>query len=76
MKGQILAVDFENKKLLKNTQQKSDKKTNKYYFNHTQVCDGNVTIYQTKKSGGVWQMRMRIEANIKAVGEGTFGVGH
>jgi len=26
MKGQILAVDFDNKKLLKNTQQKSDKK--------------------------------------------------
>ena len=61
MKGQILAVDFENKKLLKNTQQKSDKKTNKHYFNHTQVCDGNVTIYQTKKSGGVRQSRCCVE---------------
>lgn len=65
MKGQILAVDFKNKKLLKNTQKKSDKKNNKHYFNHTQVCDGNVTIYQTKKSGGVWQMRMRIEEHRK-----------
>ena len=65
MRENILAVDFENKKLLKNTQQKSDKKTNKHYFNHTKVCDGNVTIFQTKKSGGVWQMRMRVEGHRK-----------
>ena len=65
MKGQILAVDFENKKLLKNTQQKSDKKTKKHYFNHTEVCDGAVTLFTTKTSGGVWQMRMRIEGHRK-----------
>jgi len=65
MKGQILAVDFENKRLLKDTQQKYDKKTNKHYFNHTQVYDGNVTIYQTAKSGGVSQMGMRIGGHRK-----------
>ena len=63
MRANILAVDFENKKLLKNTQQKSDKKTNKHYFNHTEVCDGAVTLFTTKTSGGIWQMRMRVEGH-------------
>ncbi len=33
MKGTVLAVDFENKKLLKETQHKSETKTNKHYLN-------------------------------------------
>ena len=54
MKGQILAVDFENKKLRKETQPKSENKTNKHYLNHTQVCDGAVTLFTTKASSGIW----------------------
>ena len=50
MRGNILAVDFENKKLLKETQHKSETKTNKHYLNHTEVCDGGVTLFTTKKS--------------------------
>ena len=57
MRGNILAVDFENKKLLKETQHKSETKTNKHYLNHTEVCDGAVTLFTTKKSGGIWQFR-------------------
>ena len=63
MKGQILAVDFENKKLRKEIQPKSENKTNKHYLNHTQVCDGAVTLFTTKASGGIWQMRMRVDGH-------------
>ena len=41
-RGQVLAVDFENKKLLKSIQQKSDTKSNKHYLNKTKICDGAV----------------------------------
>lgn len=47
MKGQLLAVDFENKKLLNNTQPKSEAKSDKHYLNHTLVCDGAVTLFTT-----------------------------
>lgn len=57
MEGNVLAVDFENKKLLKETQHKSETKTNKHYLNHIKVCDGDVTLFTTKKSGGIWQFR-------------------
>jgi|TARA_B100000315_G_scaffold188659_1_gene178384 hypothetical protein len=57
MRGQVLAVDFENKKLLNDTQLKSDTQPNKHYLNKTKICDGAVTVFQTRKSGGVWHMR-------------------
>ena len=60
MKGQLLAVDFENKKLLNDTQPKSEAKSDKHYLNHTLVCDGAVTLFTTKASGGIWQMRAYI----------------
>jgi hypothetical protein len=63
MKGQLLAVDFENKKLLNNTQPKSEAKSDKHYLNHTLVCDGAVTLFTTKASGGIWQMRMRVKGH-------------
>lgn len=64
MRAQILAVDFKDKKLLKNDEHTADKKnTNKHYFNHTEICDGAVTLFTTKTSGGIWQMRMRVEGH-------------
>lgn len=64
-RGQVLAVDFENKKLLKSTQQKSDTKSNKHYLNKTKICDGAVTVFQTKHSGGIWHMRAYLASETK-----------
>ena len=46
----ILKVDFENKKRIPNQQNNSDKG---FYINKEKVCDGEATIFQTKKSGGI-----------------------
>jgi integrase len=64
-RGQVLAVDFENRKLLKGTQQKSDTKSNKHYLNKTKICDGAVTVFQTKHSGGIWHMRAYLASEAK-----------
>ena len=64
-RGQVLAVDFENKKLLKSTQQKSDTKSSKHYLNKTKICDGAVTVFQTKHSGGIWHMRAYLASEAK-----------
>ena len=64
-RGQVLAVDFENKKLLKSIQQKSDTKSNKHYLNKTKICDGVVTVFQTKHSGGIWHMRAYLASETK-----------
>jgi len=53
----ILKVDFENKKRIPNQQNNSDKG---FYINNEKVCDGEATIFQTKKSGGIWHMRMYV----------------
>ena len=52
-----LKVDFENKKRIPNQQNNSDKA---FYINKEKVCDGDVTIFQTRKSGGIWHMRMYV----------------
>ncbi len=56
-KGVLVAVDFENKKIIQNQQHKSE---NSFYIKKEKVCDGEVTIFQTKKSGGIWHMRMYV----------------
>ena len=56
-KGVLVAVDFENKKIIQNQKHKSE--TN-FYINKEKVCDGEVTIFQTQKSGGIWHMRMYV----------------
>ena len=56
-KGVLVAVDFENKKIIQNQQHKSE---NSFYINKEKVCDGEVTIFQTQKSGGIWHMRMYV----------------
>ena len=60
-----MAVDFENKKLLKNTQPKSDTKFDKHYDKKTKICDGAATVFQTRKSGGVCQMRAYLASEEK-----------
>lgn len=65
MNGVLLAVDFENKKLLKNQQQNSDKKKKGFYRAKKKICDGDVTIFQTANSGGIWHMRTYIATEEK-----------
>ena len=54
----ILKVDFVNKKLITEQQNKSD-----FYKNKHELCDGEVTMFTTSNSGGNWQMRMRIQGH-------------
>ena len=58
MEQAILRVDFKDKKLIPNQQNNSD-----FYKNRHELCDGEVTIFTTSKSGGNWQMRMRVEGH-------------
>lgn len=60
-KGQVLVVDWKNKKLLTNQHNNSD---NSFYQNKQTICDGEVTLFTTKNSGGNWQMRMRVEGHV------------
>ena len=52
MTGQILAVDFEKRKL-KDTWPLSESKTNKqsFYQNKTKICDNTVTVFTMLNSG-------------------------
>ena len=59
-KGQVLVVDWKNKKLLTNQHNNSD---DSFYQNKQTICDGEVTLFTTKNSGGNWQMRMRVEGH-------------
>lgn len=34
-------------------------------FNFTNISDGAVTLFTTNHSGGIWQMRMRVERHKK-----------
>ena len=59
-RGQVLAVDFENKKLLKSIQQKTD-------FVRTSMKK-SIRTY-------TYKLLNKAEANINAVAEGKFGLG-
>ena len=59
-KGQVLVVDWKNKKLLTNQHNNSD---DTFYQNKQTICDGEVTLFTTKNSGGNWQMRMRVQGH-------------
>ncbi|MDC3217132.1 hypothetical protein OAU21_01475 [Gammaproteobacteria bacterium] len=65
MNGVLLTVDFENKKLLENQQQNFDKKKKGFYRAKKKICDGDVTIFQTANSGGIWHMRTYIATEEK-----------
>ena len=55
-----MVVDWKNKKLLTNQHNNSD---DSFYQNKQTICDGEVTLFTTKNSGGNWQMRMRVEGH-------------
>lgn len=56
--GQVIKLaDWRNERELTNQQHNSDKG---FYLNKEKICDGEVTIFQTRKSGGIWHMRMYV----------------
>jgi len=60
-RGQVVELaEWRNKKTPTNQHNNSD---DSFYQNKQMICDGEVTLFTTKNSGGNWQMRMRVEGH-------------
>ena len=60
MKSNLVRVDFR-----KNNKSEKAQDNNGFRFNQQKLFEGEVTIFQTKKSGDFWHMRMYIAEHQK-----------